>query len=108
MTLRNAIGRKSRAGAAATSAGKAMSIRLRYGARKGISARRGLRLLALGLSELLTEPEFAQVQLPPHAEIAGETVERIPERGRLVALEAEVAEPREPVARQDPARDPRD
>src|SRR3954468_6883774 len=104
ITLRSAIGRNSIAAAATSRATSAMAIRPRYGAMKGISEARGRRDLPFGRSELVTEPEFAQVQLPPHAEIAREAVERMAERGGLVALEAEVPEPREAVARQQPGR----
>src|SRR6187549_189006 len=90
MTFLSACGSASMAAAAKPSATSAHSIRARYGARNGSSARRGFRDLPLGLSEgllsgVLTELEFAQVQFPPHAEIARQAVERVAEGGGLVA-----------------------
>src|SRR6185295_11777411 len=88
MTFLSACGRASIAAAATSSASNAISIRPRYGARKGRSARSGRselafgRSLSLGISGgALTELEPAQVQLPPHAKVAGEAVKRMPEGG---------------------------
>src|SRR5690349_4010072 len=110
MTFLSAWGNASIAAAATSSASNAISIRPRYGARKGSSARSGRSELAPGLSDearslplgisgdALTELEPAQVQLPPHAKVAGEAVERMPEGGGPVVLEQEVTQPREAVA----------
>src|SRR5687768_8048004 len=97
ITFLSATGSASMAPAAIRSAINAIAIRPLYGARNGSSARRGLRDLDFGLSEeeeaggeeavsgLLTELELAQVQLPPHAEIPRETVERMSKgRGPVV------------------------
>src|SRR6187455_1353950 len=107
MTFLSACGSDNMATAATSSASIAMIMRPRYGMRNGTSARNGLSDLLRGLSEedrsavglslearVLTEPESAQVQVPPHAEIRGEAVERKAERGGLVALETEMPEPR--------------
>src|SRR5262245_54157141 len=112
MTFLSACGSASMAAAAISSASSATVMRPRYGQRNGSSARSGFSERATGLSEVeraevdraeielpdaggevLTELEFAQVQFPPHAEIAGQAVERKAEGGRLVAFEQEVTEP---------------
>ncbi len=53
---------------------------------------------------VLTELEFAQVQFPPHAEIARQAVERIAKRRRPVVLEPEVPDPRKAVAAEERAQ----
>src|SRR4051812_194348 len=90
MTFLSACGSASIAAAATTSASSATAMRARYGRRNGSSARRGFSERALGRSVVwvVTELEPAQVQLPPHEEIAGQAVERMAEGGRAVALEA--------------------
>src|SRR6185503_12870173 len=121
MTFFSACGRASIAAAATSSASSATIMRPRYGQRNGSSARSGLSVRALGRSEpgftlvllspergVLIEPESPQVQLPPHAEIAGQAVQRMPESGGPVVLEEEVSDPRKAVAaerrRQQPPR----
>src|ERR1044072_293944 len=105
MTFLSACGSASMAAAATISASKAISMRPRYGARNGSSARSGLKELAFGRSlsrgvsrGVLTEPQPAQVQFPPHAEVAGEAVERVPESRGPVVLEKEMPHPCEAVA----------
>src|SRR3954468_365569 len=100
MTCLSACGSASMAAAAMPSAASASSMRVRYGARNGSSARRGLSDFPFGRSvvSVLTELEFAQVQFPPHAEIAREAVERMTKGGGLVVLEPEMPDPREGVA----------
>src|SRR5213593_2818142 len=108
MTFFSACGSASIAAAAMPSAASATSMRARYGARNGSSAASGRSVFALGRSvdSAFTELEFAQVQFPPHAEIAGQAVERVTKRRRTVALEAEMPEPRERIARQRRRREP--
>src|SRR5512138_1602321 len=107
MTFLSACGSASIAAAAMPSATSAHSMRARYGARNGSSAASGRRVFALGRSvDSVTELEFAQVQLPPHAEIARQAVERIAERRRTIALEAEMPEPGEAVAGKRRPREP--
>src|SRR6187551_3465827 len=113
MTFLSACGSASMAAAANISATSAISIRPRYGARNGSSARSGRSELAFGRSVsrgAFKELEPAQVQFPPHAKVAGEAVERMPECRGPVVLEQEVTEPREAVAagqrRQQPPRVP--
>ena len=92
-----------------SSAINAMNMRPLYGARNGSSARSGLSELPFGTfsdAGVFTELESAQVQFPPHAEIAGEAVERIAESRRPVVLEAEMPEPREAVAAEQRAQQP--
>src|SRR4051812_17797362 len=114
MTCLSACGSASMAAAAMPSAASASSMRARYGARNGSSARRGLSVFPFGRSvvSVLTELEFAQVQFPPHAEIARQAVERMAERRGFVVLEPEVPDPGERVTRehraQNPQRLPRD
>src|SRR5688500_3836059 len=103
MTFLSACGSASIAAAATASAPSATSMRPLYGARNGRRARSGFSDFPFGRSVdsgLLTKLEFAQVQLPPHAEIGGQAVERISERRRFVALEPEMPEPREAVPGQ--------
>src|SRR5687768_4786083 len=118
MTFLSAIGNVSIATAAISSATSAMIIRPLYGARNGTRERRGLRFFDLGLSEerglsedwgrseLLTKLEFAQVQLPPHAEIAREAVERMTKRRRPVVFEAVMTDPCKRVSRQQRGEQP--
>src|SRR4051812_18727160 len=92
ITFLSACGNASMAAAAIMRATSAISILPRYGARNGSSARSGRSELPLGRSVargVFTELEPAQVQFPPHAEVAGEAVERMTECGRTVVLEQE-------------------
>src|SRR3954447_19471287 len=101
MTFLSVCGSASMAPAATSSATSARIMRPLYGARYGSSERRGFSEVPLGRSRsfgALTETEPARIQFPPHAEVARETVERITKRGRLVALETEVPDPRKGVS----------
>src|SRR5688572_21197594 len=109
MTFLSACGNASIAAAANSSAKNAINIRPRYGARKGSSARSGLSDLALGRSEdglSLTKLESAQVQFPPHPEIAGQAVERVTESRGPVVFEVEMTHPREAVPTDQRAEQP--
>src|SRR5688572_24784521 len=114
MTFLSACGSDSMATAATSSATSAISIWLRYGARKGSKARSGLSDSARGLSEeglsaggeVVTELESPQVQFPPHAEIAGEAVQRMMKSRGPVVLEGEMAHPGKAVSGQQRAEQP--
>src|SRR4051812_31573859 len=109
MTFFSACGSASMAAAAMNNAINATSIWARYGFRKGSSARSGCSELALGLSwesGAFTELESAQVQFPPHAEIAREAVKRMPECRGAVALEKEMPQPGETVAAEQRGQQP--
>src|SRR5262245_34825663 len=106
MTFLSACGNASMAAAATSSAPSAINILPRYGARNGSNARSGLSDLDLGLSMVVTKPESAQVQFPPHAEVAGQAVERVAEGGGLVVLEHEMTKPGEAVPAEHGADQP--
>src|SRR6185295_11223766 len=88
MTFLSACGNASMAAAAIMSASSATAMRARYGRRNGSRARSGLSERFFGRSVVwaFTELEPSQVQFPPHAEIARQAVERMPEGGRTIAL----------------------
>src|SRR5215831_982850 len=119
ITFLSACGNASIAAAATMRASRAMNMRPRYGRRNGSSARSGRSERAFGrsdegrsdegLSEVVrafTELESAQVQFPPHAEIAGETVQRMAKGRGPVALEVEMPHPREAVATEQRGQQP--
>src|SRR5690349_15909616 len=120
MTFLSACGSASIAAAATSSATMPTIMRARYGRRNGSSARSGRSERALGRSEpgltvawlspergVLIEPESSQVQFPPHAEIAGQAVERMAEGRGPVVLEEEMPDPRKAVAAERRRQQPR-